>query len=106
MDVRVDSYFERLPEKDEIVPPIRNANPEKRKISPNITSISASHRGIFFFSSQEIGCSQMMLMKRASKKGVMIDFAKITPAKMIINAAIFTRDEPSVDSIFLRSISV
>jgi len=48
----------------------------------------------------------MMLIKRASKKGVMIDFAKITPAKMIINAATFTRDEPSVDSIFLRSISV
>jgi len=31
MDVRVDSYFERLPEKDEIVPPIRNANPQKEK---------------------------------------------------------------------------
>jgi len=47
MDVRVDSYFERLPEKDEIVPPIRNANPQKRKIIPNITSISASHRWNF-----------------------------------------------------------
>ena len=75
MVVSVDSYFETLPEKDEIVPPIRKENPEKSIINPNITIISASHLGILLFSSQEIGCSQMMLMKTANKKGVMIDFA-------------------------------
>jgi len=34
--VRVDSYFERFPEKDDKVPPIRNARPEKIKINPII----------------------------------------------------------------------
>jgi hypothetical protein len=73
--VSVDSYFERLPEKEATVSPIRKANPVKRTIIPSNTMISASHRGILFFSSHEIGCSHTMLMKRASKKGVMIDFA-------------------------------
>ena len=73
--VRVDSYFETLLEKDDNVPPIMKANPEKSKIIPNITMRSASHRGTLFFSSQEIGCAQMILMKSASKKGIMIDFA-------------------------------
>jgi hypothetical protein len=73
--VSVDSYFERFPEKDEIVPPIRKANPEKRKIRPNKTRISANHLGTLFFSSHIIGCSQIMLMNSASKKGVITDFA-------------------------------
>src|ERR1035437_2056402 len=111
--VSVDSYFERFPEKDDKVPPIRNANPEKIKTNPNNTIISASQPGIFFFSihtkkrvqiinilkkkkiktnpnntiisashpgilflsSQEIGCAQIILMKKASKNGVIIDFA-------------------------------
>jgi hypothetical protein len=64
-----------LPEKDDTVPPIMKVNPEKSTINPNITMISASHLGIRFFSSQEIGCAQMILMKSASKKGVMTDFA-------------------------------
>jgi hypothetical protein len=64
-----------LPEKDETVPPIRKENPEKSIINPNITMINASHLGILFFSNQEMGCAQMILMKSASKKGVMIDFA-------------------------------
>jgi len=67
-EVSVDSYFERLPEKEDIVPPIKTANPEKRIIIPSITITSASPRGIFLFSSHETGCSQMMLMKSASKK--------------------------------------
>ena len=73
--VRVDSYFERFPEKDDKVPPIRNARPEKIKINPNNTMISASQPGILFLSSQEMGCAQIILMKRASKNGVIIDFA-------------------------------
>jgi hypothetical protein len=75
MLVSVDSYFERFPEKDDKVPPIRKANPEKIKTNPNNTIISASHPGILFLSSQEIGCAQIILMKRASKNGVIIDFA-------------------------------
>jgi hypothetical protein len=71
----VDPYFDTLLEKDDIVPPIRNANPEKMIINPNITRIEASHLGIPLFSSQDIGCAQMILIKSASKKGVMIDFA-------------------------------
>ena len=55
MVVRVDSYFERFPENDEIVPPITKANPEISIIIPRTTVISAIHPGIFFFSSQAIG---------------------------------------------------
>jgi hypothetical protein len=73
--VRVDSYRERLLEKDDNVTPTRKVNPEKSTINPNKTMISVSHLGIFLFSSQEMGCAQMILMKSASKKGVMIDFA-------------------------------
>ena len=73
--VRVDSYFERFPEKDDKVPPIRNARPEKIIINHNNTMISASHPGTLFLSSQEMGCAQIILMKRASKNGVIIDFA-------------------------------
>jgi hypothetical protein len=75
ISVSVDSYFERFPEKEDTVSPIRKAKPEKIKINPISTMISASHRGIFLFSSHEIGCSQTMLIKSASKKGVIIDFA-------------------------------
>jgi hypothetical protein len=46
-----------------------------------------------------------MLIKSASKKGVMIDFAYITPAIIIINEAPVTKCEPSVDPTFFRSIS-
>ena len=70
--VRVVSYFETLLEKDDTVPPIRNANPEKRMINPRITMISASHLGILFFSSQEMGCAQTILINNASKNGEMI----------------------------------
>jgi hypothetical protein len=73
--VRVDSKFERLLEKDDNVSHNRKATPEKSINDPSITIISASHLGILFFSSQEIGCAQIILMKSASKKGVMIDFA-------------------------------
>jgi hypothetical protein len=73
--VRVDSNFERLPEKDDNESPNRKANPEKSKNDPNITITSASHPGILFFSSQEMGWAKIILMKNASKKGVMIDFA-------------------------------
>ena len=72
--VRVDSYFERLAKKDATLPPIRKANPEKSIINPNNTIIIANQLGILFFSSQEMGCIQMILMKIASKKGVRIDF--------------------------------
>jgi hypothetical protein len=65
----------------------------------------ASHLGVFFFSSQEIGCIQMILMKSASKKGLIIDFAKITPAIIIMNAAIIIKGESSTDPILLMFIS-
>ena len=73
--VSVDSYFERLPVKDQIVPPMRKANPVNRKIRPNKISIRASHLGTLFFISHITGCSQIILMNSASKKGVIIDFA-------------------------------
>jgi hypothetical protein len=73
--VRVEPYFETLPEKDDTVPPIRKENPVKSKINPNITAIIASHLGVLFFSSHEMGCAQMILMKNASNKGVINDFA-------------------------------
>ena len=73
--VRVDSYFDRLPENEDSAPPIRKANEEKSTTIPNTTMISAILLGILFFSSQEIGCAQMILTKSASKKGVIIDFA-------------------------------
>ena len=73
--VRVDSYSETWLEKDANVPPIKIEKPEKSKIKPNITIMSASHLGIFFFSSQVMGCAQMILMKRANIKGAIIDFA-------------------------------
>ena len=73
--VRVDSYFVTLLEKDDKVPPINIENPEKRTINPNNTETIASQLGIFFFSSQEMGCAQMMLIKIASINGAMIDFA-------------------------------
>jgi hypothetical protein len=44
-------------------------------------------------------------MKSASKKGLMIDFAKIIAAIMIINAAIFLTGESSVDPMLLLFIS-
>jgi hypothetical protein len=72
---RVDSYFDKLPEKEDNVPPIRKVNPEKSTINPRITNIRASHLGIPFFSIQEMGCTQMILMKSASKQGAIIDFA-------------------------------
>ena len=75
MVVRVDSYFEALLVKEEKVPPIRKANPENSVINPRITMTRASPLGIFLFSSQEMGCAQIMLMKIASKKGVTIDRA-------------------------------
>jgi hypothetical protein len=75
MSESVDSYFERLPEKDDKVPPIRKANPENNITNPDITMIRASHPGILLFSSQEMGWAQMILMKSASKNGVMTDFA-------------------------------
>jgi hypothetical protein len=72
---RVDSYFGKFPEKDDKVPPIRKVKPENNAINPIITMMSASHEGILFFSSQETGCIQMILMKSANKIGVIIDFA-------------------------------
>ena len=105
IDVRLDSYFETLLEKDDNVPPIRKANPEKSTTNPNITMIRASHLGILFFSSQEMGCIQMRLMKSASKKGLMIDFAKVIPAIIIINAAIIITGEFFVDPRILLFIS-
>ena len=95
--VTVVSYFETLLKKNDNVPPIREENPKKSETNPNIITIIAIHRGILFFSSQVMGCMQMMLMKSASKKGAMIVFAYIAPAKMMINAASFIIGEPSID---------
>ena len=103
--VRVDSYFETLLENDDTVPPISIENPEKSKINPNNTVMRASHLGIPFFSSQEIGCAQMILMKSASKMGLIIDFAKITPAIIIMNAAVVINGESSIDPMLLLFIS-
>jgi len=103
--LREDSYFETLLEKDDNVPPMKIENPEKSNINPNITIISASHLGIFLFSSQIIGCAQMILMKRASIKGAIIDFAYITPAIMIMNAASFITGVPSFNPMPLILIS-
>jgi hypothetical protein len=52
-----------------------------------------------------MGCAQMILMKIASKKGVMIDFAKIIPAIIIINPAIIITGEFFVDPRILLFIS-
>jgi hypothetical protein len=103
--VTVDSYFETLLKKNENVPPIRDVNPKKNKINPNITIRIASHLGTLFFSSQEMGCIQMMLIKSASSIGAMIDFAKINPAKITTNDASFNKGESSVDPMRLMSIS-
>jgi len=67
--------------------------------------ISASHPGTLFLSSQEMGCAQIILMKRASKNGVIIDLHKSSRQKMIINTAIFTKGEPFIDPLISLFIS-
>ena len=48
----------------------------------------------------------MMLMNSASKNGVTIDLAYITPAITMTRAATFTMDEPSIDPICFVFIPV
>src|SRR5664279_842804 len=71
-EVSVLSYFGRFPEKDDNVPPTRKAKPENINTKPKITVITATDLGTFLFSSQEIGCAQIILINNASKRGVIL----------------------------------